>query len=141
MLVIIAGCKDVTEGEAVKSLLAENGIECHLQKEPGAQVGGEFQAVEINVLVEDEDAEKARALLSSRRIGVEPVGHGKPGTKSISQILLHVLSLTVFVVVLRLVFGWLSDDFDTPLEYVFFAGIFFAVIFPFEWFYNRKSRG
>ena len=66
MIVNIANCKDAFEGEMVKGLLAANGIDCFLQNESMSQLYGGVLAMSINVLVREEDAEKAWEILDSR---------------------------------------------------------------------------
>ena len=50
----------------MKGLLASNGIECILQNESMSQLYGSILAMSINVLVREEDAEKAKEVLDSR---------------------------------------------------------------------------
>ena len=66
MIVKIVSCKDAFEAEVVKGLLASNGIECILQNESMSQLYGSILAMSINVLVREEDAEKAKEVLDSR---------------------------------------------------------------------------
>ena len=66
MLVKIAFCRDAFEAEVVKGLLAANDIDCILQNEAMSQLYGGIQAMEVDVLVREEDAEKAKELLNAQ---------------------------------------------------------------------------
>ncbi len=66
MLVKVTSCKSVFEGEVVKGLLADSGIECYLQKEEKLRIYGAAEDVLVNVMVQESDAAQARKLLEER---------------------------------------------------------------------------
>lgn len=126
MIVKITTCKDAFEGEVVKGLLADNGIDCHLQNETMSQIYGGVQAMAINVLVREEDAEKAKELLNSRpQEGPIDADTPQQERKSIKRILLESFLVSVCLLALFLLNAWLNNDFQSFYQYALFAGCFF----------------
>ncbi len=139
MLVKIANCKDTFEGEVVKGLLADNGIDCYLQNETMSQIYGGIQAMEVDVLVAEEDAEKAKELLASRP-KEEPVEPSTPvkEPKSIKRQLLESLVFTVFMIIIYLFCGFLKGDFDSFSKYVLYSGCIFLGYFLISLLFNKR---
>lgn len=140
MLVKISSCKNAFEGELVKGMLADNGIECYLQNETMSQLYGGIQAMEINVLVQEEDAEKAMELLNTRP-EMESMEHDTPQQKrkSIKQIVFEALLFSVFITAFMLLGAWINHDFKPILQYTwqavcYFVGYFLtAMLFRMTW--------
>jgi len=140
MLVKVNSCKNVFEGEMVKGLLADSGIECYLQKEEKFGIYGAAENVEVNVLVQESDAEKARKLLEDRPEPV-PATPLLPPTppKSVRQLLLHGLGMTAFVIGINVLIGWMTDRLDSVAEYLLYAIVFFVIYFSFSLWWNRMN--
>ena len=139
MLVKVASCKDAFEGEVVKGFLADNGIECYLQNENMSQIYGGIQAMEINVLVSEEDAENARELLNAR-----PKEDVKPDMpqwerKSVKRILLESLLFTIFAFGILLLSLWLGNNITPSPKYFLYAGGIFIGFFLLDYFVFRKT--
>lgn len=66
MVLRLTTCKNAFDAEVVKGALADMGIESILQGENMSQVYGGIGAMEVNVLVDEKDYDKARAFIDSR---------------------------------------------------------------------------
>jgi hypothetical protein len=141
MLVKVGVCKDAFEGEVVKGMLAANGIDCHLQNETISQIYGGIQAFAINVMVKEEDAEKAKELLDART-EAEHKGDEKPQwiQKSTMQMLLESLLFTFFAIVICLLGNWISNSLQSVSFYVIFACVAFGGWFLAQLFFFRKIQ-
>jgi len=140
MTVKVSTCKDDFEGEVVKGLLAANGIECFLQNENTSQIYGDIQGMTINVLVNEEDAEKAKKLLDTRpKLTPEEVMDSEilPARKSVGECLQKSLGITVFMIVYNIVIDYFTDRINTIQEYAFYALGIFVIFFLFFLFYYR----
>ncbi|MBO4826712.1 MAG: DUF2007 domain-containing protein [Prevotella sp.] len=150
MIVKVANCKDAFEGEVVKGMLEANGIECYLQNENMSQIYGGIQAMAINVMVKEEDAEKAKELLSERPEEVI-VEHPVQQTehKTVKQLFFESLLFTVIVCVLFYLIAWVgnwaklstfSPNRDmTIYYYILFAAGFFLGTFFFRLLLNKRK--
>jgi len=81
MLVKLTSCKNAFEGEVVKGMLAEHGIPCVLQNENMSHIYGGIPLMDVDVLVTEEDAERARQLLAARP--EENISVAEPDTEKI----------------------------------------------------------
>jgi len=151
-MVTITSCRDNFEAEVVKGMLAANGIECYLQNEIMSQVYGGIQAMEINVMVLEEDAEKARELLAARDAADQSQKEKErveeyhlppePKPKSVKQILLQSLFNTAFMAGLFLLLDWTFRSLEPTKMYILYALGFFIVYFSIMlWYYRfRKAK-
>ena len=122
MLVKVAVCKDAFEGEVVKGLLAANDIDCHLQNETMSQIYGGIPAFAINVLVKQEDAEKAKQLLDARNETGQDKDEPQMKQKPLKRIILESLMFAVIVLVLMIVAHLLGKNLQ-PAMFYFTYGI------------------
>ncbi|MCR4581992.1 MAG: DUF2007 domain-containing protein [Prevotella sp.] len=140
MLVKVTSCKSAFEGEMVKGLLADSGIECYLQKEEKSGIYGSAENVVVNVLVQESDVAQAKKLLEERPepVSVTPVLTPSP-RKTMRQLLLNGLGMTAFVIGINVLIGWMTGRLDSAAEYLLYALVFFVVYFSFSLWWNRKN--
>ena len=140
MLVKVAVCKDAFEGEVVKGLLAANDIDCILQNETMSQIYGGIQAFAINVLVQEEDAEKAKELLAARDGEQKKGDNPQREKKSVKRMLMESFLFSFFAIVIMLLGAWTNHNIQPVYYYVIFAVAAFGGWFLSQFLYYRRKQ-
>ena len=65
MVLQLTSCRDEFEAEVIKGALADMGIESILQGQNMSQIYGGIGAMEVNILVDEKDYDKARAYIDT----------------------------------------------------------------------------
>ena len=140
MIVKVTVCKDAFEAEVVKGLLAANDIDCHLQNEAISQIYGGIQAFAINVLVKEEDAEKAKELLDAREAEQEKDDKPQVEKKTMKRMFLESFLFSFFALVIILLGNWISKSMQPVYFYVIYACVAFVGWFLAQLLFFRKVQ-
>ena len=140
MIVKVAVCKDAFEAEVVKGLLAANDIDCHLQNEAISQIYGGIQAFAINVLVKEEDAEKAKEILDAREAEQEEDNQPQVEKKTVRRMLLESFLFSFFTLVIILLGNWVRKSIQPVYFYVIYACVAFVGWFLAQLLIFRKVQ-
>lgn len=66
MVIHLTSCKNEFEAEVIKGALADMGIECFLQGKHMSQIYGGIGVMDVNILVDEKDYDKARAYIDTQ---------------------------------------------------------------------------
>lgn len=144
-VLFLTSCRDAMEAEIIKGALADMGIDCILQGENISQIYGGIGAMNVRLLVHENDYNRAKAFLDSREMEQDPtyatLEPQQP--KSTSQMLKECLVFSTFVSLCYVALNYFTND-DTLSELaekgaMQFVGLFIGY-FVLKWGYERWHR-
>lgn len=140
MAVRLTTCKNAFEAEVVKGALADLGIECILVNENMSQVYGGIQVMDVDILVDENDIEKAQEYINSRvdEKVVEYV-RSTPAPMSFKQIVTNTFVYTISTMFILIMVDMFFDNVRNWSEdIVFFIALFVVELF-FKWGAERRK--
>lgn len=137
----MTSCKDAMEAEIVKGALKDMGIECILQGENMSHIYGGIGAMNVNVLVDEDDYDKARAFIDSRE-EIKPIEMDKPKRLSIKRIvkkdLLFSFLVSACLLLLKAEGTWQEKVEFFCLQFTFMFIVFGALQLVERKYYSKK---
>lgn len=126
-VLFLTSCKDAMEAEIVKGALKDMGIECILQGENMSHIYGGIGAMNVNVLVDEDDYDKARAFIDSRE-EIKPIEIKKPERLSIKRIVKKDLLLSLLMSGLLLMLKT-EGTWQDKVEFFLLQFVFLFIVF------------
>lgn len=126
-VLFLTSCKDAMEAEIVKGALKDMGIECILQGENMSHIYGGIGAMNVNVLVDEYDYDRARAFIDSRE-EIKPIEIKKPERLSIKRIVKKDLLLSLLMSGLLLMLKT-EGTWQDKVEFFLLQFVFLFIVF------------
>lgn len=126
-MLFLTSCKDAMEAEIVKGALKDMGIECILQGENMSHIYGGIGAMNVNVLVDEDDYDRARAFIDSRE-EIKPIEIKKPERLSIKRIVKKDLLLSLLMSGLLLMLKT-EGTWQDKVEFFLLQFVFLFIVF------------